>query len=96
MEGIIHLASERDLGPVGTMAEEEEENSKTVLYKYVSGHYPSSTFYLKHCPVCISKHNISETRFCLCLQVKLTKLGPINRAIPCLWPGDIGYIDIFF
>jgi hypothetical protein len=31
MEGIIQLASERDLGPAGTVAEEEEENSKTVL-----------------------------------------------------------------
>jgi hypothetical protein len=30
MEAIIHLASERDLGPIGAMTE-EEENSKIVL-----------------------------------------------------------------
>jgi hypothetical protein len=51
---------------------------------YVSGHYPSSCFYLKHCPVFISKHNISETAFCLCLQVKPIQLGPINRSSPYL------------
>jgi hypothetical protein len=46
-----------------------------VLYKYVSGYYPSSCFYLKH--------NVSEAGFCL-FQVKPTQLGPINRAIPYL------------
>jgi hypothetical protein len=35
----------------------------------VFGHYPSSCFYLKHHPVYISKHNVLETGFCLCLQV---------------------------
>jgi hypothetical protein len=48
-------------------------------YKYnycVSGHYPSSCFYLKH--------NFSETQFCLFLQVEPTQLGPIDRASTCL------------
>jgi hypothetical protein len=34
-------------------------------YKYyVSGHYPSSCFYLKHLFAFISKHNVSETGLC--------------------------------
>jgi hypothetical protein len=32
---------------------------------YVFGHYPSSCLYLKHRPVYFSKHNVSETGFCL-------------------------------
>jgi hypothetical protein len=32
--------------------------------------------------VCISKQNVSETGFCLRLQVKPTQLDPINRASP--------------
>jgi hypothetical protein len=44
-------------------------------YKYyVSGHYPSSCLNLKHRPVYFSKHNVSETGFCLRLQVKPTLL----------------------
>jgi hypothetical protein len=38
----------------------------------------------KHCPVYFSKYNISETGFCLRLQVKPTHLYPIDRATPCL------------
>jgi hypothetical protein len=38
--------------------------------------------YLKHRPVCISKHNVSETGICLRLQVKSTQLGQIYRASP--------------
>jgi hypothetical protein len=38
-----------------------------------------------HRPVYITKHNVSETGFCLRLQIKLTQLGPINRASPHLW-----------
>jgi hypothetical protein len=38
----------------------------------------------KYCPVYFSKHNVSETGFCLRLQVKPTQLGPINRASPYL------------
>jgi hypothetical protein len=54
-----------------------------VIYKYyVSGYYPSSCFYLKHRPVYTLKHNVSETGFCVLLQVKPTQLGPIDRAIP--------------
>jgi hypothetical protein len=55
-------------------------------YKYyVFGHYPSSCLYLKkHRPVYISKHNVSDTGFCLRLQVKSTQLGPIDRANPYL------------
>jgi hypothetical protein len=37
-----------------------------------------------HRPVYISKHNVSETGFCLRLQVKPTQLGTIDRASPCL------------
>jgi hypothetical protein len=43
-----------------------------ILYKYyVTGHYPSSCFHLKHRPVYISKHNVSETGFSLRLQVNV-------------------------
>jgi hypothetical protein len=50
-------------------------------YKYyVSGHYPSSRFYLKHHPLCISKHNVSESGFSLRLQVKPTSLSPLDGA----------------
>jgi hypothetical protein len=37
-------------------------------------------FYVKHRPVYISKHNVSETGFCLRLRVKPTQLSPIDRA----------------
>jgi hypothetical protein len=37
---------------------------------YFSAQYQSSCFHLKHLPVSISKHNVSETGFCLRLQVK--------------------------
>jgi hypothetical protein len=36
----------------------------------------------KNRPVYFSKHNVSETLFCLRLQVKPTQLGPIDRASP--------------
>jgi hypothetical protein len=35
-------------------------------------------------PVYISKRNVSETRFCLRVQVKPTKLDPINKTSPYL------------
>jgi hypothetical protein len=38
-----------------------------------------------HHPVYLSKHNVSETGFCLHLQVKPTLLGPINSASPYIW-----------
>jgi hypothetical protein len=38
-----------------------------------------------HRPAYISKHNVSETGFCLRFQVKPTQLGPIDRASPYLW-----------
>jgi hypothetical protein len=54
-------------------------------YKYyVFGHYPSSCISLKCRPVSLSKPNVSETGFCLHLQVKPTQLGPIDRASPYL------------
>jgi hypothetical protein len=53
-------------------------------YYYVYGHYTSSRLYLKHRPVYITKQNISETGFCLRLQVEPTQLGPIDRATPYL------------
>jgi hypothetical protein len=37
-----------------------------------------------HCPVFYSKHNVSETAFCLNLQVEPAQLGPIDRASFCL------------
>jgi hypothetical protein len=55
--------------------------TKSHWYKYyVFGHYPLSRLCLKCRPVYISKHNVSETGFCLHLQVKPTQLGPIDRA----------------
>jgi hypothetical protein len=33
----------------------------------------------KNHPVYFSKHNVLETGFCLCLQVKSDQLGPIDR-----------------
>jgi hypothetical protein len=41
-------------------------------------------FIWKHRPVYFSKHNVSDTGFCLRLQVKPTQLGPIDRASPYL------------
>jgi hypothetical protein len=38
----------------------------------------------QHRLVYFSKHNVSETGFCLRLQVKPTQLGPIDRANPYL------------
>jgi hypothetical protein len=52
-------------------------NKNNITNYYVFGHFPSSCFYLKH--------NISETGFSLCLQVKPNQLGPIVRASPYLW-----------
>jgi hypothetical protein len=43
-------------------------------------------FYLKYRAVYFS-NNVSETGFCLRLQVKPTQLGPIDRAIPHLRKG---------
>jgi hypothetical protein len=51
---------------------------------YVFGYYPSSCSYLKLRPVYISNHNVSETGFCLRIQVKSTQLGRIDRASPYL------------
>jgi hypothetical protein len=51
------------------------KNGLQFLYKHVSEHYA-------YCPFYISKHSISETGFCLHLQVKPTQLGLIGRASP--------------
>jgi hypothetical protein len=54
-------------------------------YKYyVSVHYPSSSICLKYRTVYFSKHDVSDTGFCLRLQVKPTQLGQINRSSPYL------------
>jgi hypothetical protein len=50
----------------------------------VSVLYPSFCFYLKHCHVYTSKHNVSETGSCLRLQVKRTQLGTFDIASPYL------------
>jgi hypothetical protein len=42
-------------------------------------------FLSKHRPVYIPKDNVSETGFCLRLQVKPTQLGRIDIASPCLF-----------
>jgi hypothetical protein len=44
-------------------------------------HHP--VFIWKHLPVYFSKH-VSQTWFCLRLQVKPTQLGPIDKASPYL------------
>jgi hypothetical protein len=38
---------------------------------------------INHRPVFIL-NNVSDTKFCLCLQVKVTEFGPIGRASPYL------------
>jgi hypothetical protein len=48
----------------------------------------------KHRPVYFSKHNVSETGFCLRLQVKPTQLGPIDRASPYLQIMSINIIVV--
>jgi hypothetical protein len=40
---------------------------------------------ITHCSVFYLKHNVSETGFCLLLQVEPTQLGPINRNNLYLW-----------
>jgi hypothetical protein len=48
-----------------------------------------------HRPVYSAKHDVSETGFCLRLQVKPTQLGPIDGAIPYLRrQGHIGTSSI--
>jgi hypothetical protein len=42
---------------------------------YVSGHYPSSCFYIKHHPVLFKNTVFLETGFCLHLQVNPTQSG---------------------
>jgi hypothetical protein len=54
----------------------------TAYKYYVFGHYRSSCLHLKNRRVYFSKHDVSETGFCLRLQVKPTQLGPIDRASP--------------
>jgi hypothetical protein len=43
-----------------------------------SEHYPSFCFFI------FKKHNVSQTEFCLRLQVEPTWLGPIDRVSPYL------------
>jgi hypothetical protein len=43
----------------------------------------------------VSKLNVSETRFCLRLQVKLIQLGPIDKASPYLWIQSMELVPIF-
>jgi hypothetical protein len=40
-----------------------------------------------HRPVLYLKHDVSETGFCLRLQVEITQVGPIERASLCLCAG---------
>jgi hypothetical protein len=72
--------------------------TKTLLqYKYyVSGHYPSTCFYLKYLPVYISTHDVSKTGFCLRLQLEPSHLGPIDRASPYLRSIDWAKLSRFY
>jgi hypothetical protein len=45
-----------------------------------------------HRPVYFQEHNVSETGFCLRLQVKPTQLGPIDRASPYLRTQIVGLV----
>jgi hypothetical protein len=45
----------------------------------------------KHRPVYFSKHNVSETGFCLRLQVNPTQMSPIDRASPYVRPNWVGF-----
>jgi hypothetical protein len=60
--------------------QEFRENTAHLYKYYVSGRYPSC-FYLKHRSVYISKHNVSQTGFCLRLTVKPTQSRPIDRSV---------------
>jgi hypothetical protein len=57
---------------------------KFLMTHNVSGHYPSSCLYLEPPVVFIFQNNVSETGFCLRLQVEPTQLGPIDRDSPYL------------
>jgi hypothetical protein len=64
---------------IGTCTENKREDEYCVF-----GHYPLSIFIERRRPVYFSKHRVSETGFCLRLQVKPTQLGPVDRASPYL------------
>jgi hypothetical protein len=77
------------LRPRGHCDRLASERAKTVhasdrAATVTGGHYPSPCFYLKHRPLCIRKHSVSETGLCLRLQVKPTQLGSIDTASPFL------------
>jgi hypothetical protein len=56
-----------------------QNNDTNIMFLNIS----MVVFIKKHHPVYFSKRNVSETGFCLRLQVKPTQLGPIDRASPC-------------
>jgi hypothetical protein len=67
-----------------TVSLSNRQQTQAILYKYyVFGHYPSTCVCLKTA-LFIFQNNVSETGFCLRLQVKPTQLGPIDRASPYL------------
>jgi hypothetical protein len=41
-----------------------------------------------------AKHNVSETGFCLRLQVKPTQFGPIHRASPEIGTCSIDWVQL--
>jgi hypothetical protein len=67
-------------------------------YKYyVVGHYPSSCLYPKTSScLFFKKHNVSESGFCLRLQLKPTRWGPIHRASlrPKIWTSSIDWAQL--
>jgi hypothetical protein len=84
--GSVAGSYEHGIKALGFLKDREFINYLSYYYKYyVSGHYSSSCFYVKHRSVYIPKHMVSETGLCLRLQVKPTYLGPIDRASSYLW-----------
>jgi hypothetical protein len=63
------------------MTSSEVEPTILLYYKYfISGHNPFSYFCLNSVLFLFKTHNVSETGFCLHLQVKSIQLGPIDKA----------------
>jgi hypothetical protein len=67
----------RRIGTIGIGASQH-----TNLYPILFGFQIEKDKFGGTCPLYFSKHNVSETGFCLRLQVKPIQLGPIDRAIP--------------
>jgi hypothetical protein len=69
VDGVINLGQTYKLKATG--------HPSFVYRYYVSEHYPSPCVYLKH-HFLLKKYKVSETGFCIHLQVKPTQLGSID------------------